>query len=271
MIRKESKYPIYKFIGSEISYALLTKDNVENLSIYMIDNEMDRLLIKAGKPGWNESYLPDLKYFDFIKELRIHWTNIKDISGIKDCPKLHILNVDNDDNTNIDFSIFEELEKLVIWDRPGCETLWRLSKLEDLTIAGLKQSHFLNGIALNSIHKLRLVRSSISDLSLLERISKLIYLELDTMPKLENIDFIKKMVQLKHLLINANKVRDFSVIKKLVNLEYCSLNSKNGVLCISDFSNLKHLKLLNISGNEELRILNRELDILLGLNRFILK
>ena len=271
MQKKDNQYTVYKFIGSNIEYALLTKNNIDYLAQFMLENGMKKLLIKSGKIGWNESYLPDLSDFSFIEELRIHWTNIKDISGIDKCLEIQVLNIDNDDKTNIDFKIFNRLKKLVVWDRPGCETLWELKSLEELTVAGLKQSHLFQGVAMKSMRKLKVFKSPISDLSQLKEADNLYYLELDTMSNLENINWLRYLTQLKHLLINANKIVDFSVIENLINLEYCSLNSKKGELYVSNFTNLRRLKLLNISGNEKLRLLNRELDKILGLNRFEIK
>jgi Leucine-rich repeat (LRR) protein len=256
-------FPIYKFKRSDVEYQIITDENKATLSGYMHDNNLKRLIITPGDDkgkGWNHNYLPDLSSFDFIDELLVYWTNIDDIKGVEVCKNLKTLWLDNGDKTYIDFSNFSKLEKFISWDRKGIENIWDVPTLKILTVAGLKKGQFKSGIALDSVQKLRILKTALEDISFLSRARNVFSLELLEMNKIKDLDVLGKLVQLEHLRIEANKVINFYFVKNLVNLKSCYIKSKVAKnIDVGCFLPLMELKDFNISGNEIMQIINAEL------------
>ena len=255
---------------SEKDFQVITEKNVSFLPEYMIKNALNRIIITPSENGigWNSNYLPNLEPFNFIEELSVHWTKIDNIKGIEVCKNVKTLLLDNGDKTFIDFREFHKLERVFSWDRKGIEKIWNIPTLKDLSLAGLKRNHFQNGIALDTLEKLRIIQTPLEDISFLLRGKNIYFLELLGMSKLDNLDIIGNMTNLTHLGIEANKVRDFSFIRNLINLERCFLCSKSSEMCLEDFLNFKKIKSLNISGNEKTRIINRAIDEFYNFNEF---
>lgn len=256
-------YPIFKFDKpqSEV-YQIITKYNHKTLSSYMRDNGLNKLIITSNEDdhkGWNEPILPDLKEFDFIEELLVYWTNIQDIEGIHSCINIRTLWLDNNDKTAIDFSKFTYLEKFVSWERKNIKNIWGVSTLKNLTVAGLKKHHFSQGIALDSIEKLRILNTALVDISFIANGKNITYLELLGMTKLTDLQDLKELIKLKHLRIGANKVRDFSFIKNLYNLEYLYVSSKVAEFKVEYFKHLNNIKKMNLSGNSDIAAFNNKL------------
>src|SRR5690606_27949115 len=107
-------------------YQILTEENHTLLAGYMQSNGLKNLIIVSDEDGkgWNKDYLPSLKPFEFIEELLIYWTNIKDIKEVEVCINIKRLVLDNDDKTEIDFTKFQNLEELVSWERKKIDTVW---------------------------------------------------------------------------------------------------------------------------------------------------
>lgn len=255
-------FPIHKFNRSDVEYQILTDENQGELAKYMLNNHLKKLIITSDKDGigWNQLFLPDLTGFDFIEELLVYWTNIKDIKGIHSCKNVKVLWLDNDDKTELDFSQFPKIEKLISWDRKGIDKIWDVGTIKDLTLAGIKKSDFKPGIALKTIERLRIIKTPLEDISFLAECEQLVFLELLEMSKIEDLDVIGRLKNIKHLRIEANKVKNFSFIRFLKNLEKCYLSSKVGVFNVEDFKDFKKIEKINLSGNPKIQEVNRFLQ-----------
>ncbi|MBQ4804847.1 hypothetical protein J8L88_18430 [Aquimarina sp. MMG015] len=257
------KFPIYKFKLDETVYSVLNETNFKDLSYHMKDNELYNLLIDGR--FWKAKSLPNMEKFNFINELKVIWTEIDDISPIQSCTDVRILTLDNGDKTKIDFNSFPNLEKLFSWSRKNIKNVWNIKGIKDLALAGLKKQDFVDGYALDSIEKLRLVKTPVEDLSFIKRAQNLKRLDLRSMSKLENIDFLNSLKNLEYLFLEANKVRDFKVVSKLTKLKTCILKSKNAIIDTNDFLTLNTLEKITLNGNEHLRTISREINEILKL------
>jgi putative albumin-binding protein homolog-1 len=256
------EYPIYKFKLSEEQYQIITEENLESLPCYMKENHLKKVIItnSEDKNGWNSSELPNLTNFSFIEELLVYWTNIKNIKGIECCNLLKTLWIDNDDRTDIDFKKFPYLQKFISWDRKNIQNIWKVPTLKELTLAGVKPNSFHSGEALKSLIKLRILNTSLKDISFMENGINIDFLELLNLSKIEDLTPLRKLKNLKHLRIDCNKVVDFSFLKDLINLERLYISSKVGVFEFDYFLGLTLLKKVNISGNSKIQTFNRELQ-----------
>lgn len=258
---KKDFFPIFRFINSDIQYHVITTENCHSLAQYMQENRLKRLIIISSETGigWNESYLPDLEEFMFLEELSIHWTNIKNIDGIHSCVNLKVLRLDNDDTTAIDFSHFPYIEEVVSWERQNIRSIWNVPSIKKLTLAGLNKKNFMCGEALKSIENLRILKTSLKDISFLSDAHRLSFLELLDFSKIEDLSPLRILTQLKHLRISANKVKDFSFLKNLSNLETLYISSKIGEFSKDYFLELSKLEKVNLSGNATIQEFNRAL------------
>lgn len=253
-------FPIYKFLNSDIEYQVITLENKDLLAQYMLSNNKKRLIITSDSVGWNEITLPDLKEFYFIEELLVYWTNIKNIDGIHLCKNLKILWLDNNDKTEVFFENFPALEKVITWDRKGLERIWNVNTIKELTIAAINKKHFQGAQNAIQIEKLRILKSSLDDISFLSTYKQMTFLELLDINKLEDLQPIENLLRLKHVRIIANKASNFSFIKKLKQIETCFLSSKIAEFRMEYFKDLTELKKINLSGNASIQNFNRELQ-----------
>lgn len=262
---EECLFPRFSFAGNSDQYQVITTKNSRSLSLYMQKNGLKKMIIISDENniGWNEDFLPELGDFLFLEELLIHWTNIKNIDGIHSCVNLKTLRIDNDDRTEIDFSCFPNIEEVVSWDRKNIKAVWSIPTLKRLTLAGVNKMNFSYGIAIKSIEKLRIIKTTLMDISFLSEANRLLFLELLNFNKIEDLSPLQTLIQLKHLRISANKVKDFSFIKHLINLETLYISSKIGVFSKEYFSGLTKLKKINLSGNPEIQRFNKELQFFL--------
>ena len=67
------------------------------------------------------------------------------------------------------------------------------------------------------------------------------------------------MTQLRHLRIEANRVKDFSFLRGLVNLERLYISSKAGEISVEQLLHLNKLQAVNLSGNVAMQAVNRAL------------
>jgi Leucine-rich repeat (LRR) protein len=257
------KFPIFKFnFPNSEEYQVITEENSDTLAEYMRSKNLKKLIVISDDdaPAWNSELMPDLSDFSFLDELLVYWTNISDIEGVHHCVNLKTLWLDNDDKTAVDFSKFPYLEKFISWSRKNIENIWRVSTLKELTLAGLKRNHFQSGAALKSIEKLRILKTPLEDISFLIDSKNVVFLELLDMSKIENLTPLRYLTKLKHLRITANKVKDFSFIRQLVNLETLYITSKVAEFEFDHFTGLNNIKKINISGNPQIQMFNKELS-----------
>ena len=259
-------FPKFKFNLSDVEYFLLNKRNYKDLAAHMKRTDNHRLLVMStdDESGWNEDYLPGMDSFDFLEELSIHWTKVDDITEAHKCKNVKTLLLDNGDKTKLDYSVFTKLENFVSWDRKGIENIWDVSGLKTLTVAGLKRNHFKIGKAMETINKLRIITTPVDNIDFLGNCRQLTFLELKGMSKLEKMDILGTLTDLIHLRIEANKVRDFSFIAKLINLQKCYLSSKSAEMKYEDFINFKDIKKLVVDGNNKALEVDRLLQKFYG-------
>lgn len=258
----DDRFPTFKFNRSETEYYLLNNKNYKDLAAHIKQSSNYKLLIMStdDDTGWNETFLPDMSSFEFLEELRIHWTNVNDITEIHKCKNLRTLIIDNGDKTPINFAVFSKLENFVSWDRKEIEDIWDVPNLKSLTVAGLKRNHFKKGKALETISKLRIIKTPMDNIDFLGNCQQLAFLELLEMSKIEKLDILGTLPKLVHLRVEANKVKDFSFIAKLNKLQTCYLSSKNAEMNLTDFENLPEIKRVVVDGNNNAKAINKKLQ-----------
>jgi len=138
------------------------------------------------------------------------------------------------------------LQKFVSWDRKNIQSIWEVPTLRELTLAGVKPNSFHSGEAFKSLTKLRVLNTSLKDISFIENGVNIHFLELLNFSKIEDLTPLKQLKNLRHLRIDCNKVVDFSFLRDLTNLETLYISSKMGAFEFDYFLGLTLLKKVNI-------------------------
>ncbi|AYE33869.1 leucine-rich repeat domain-containing protein [Clostridium septicum] len=155
-----------------------------------------------------------------IQELYIARSEISNLEGIQYCKDLRILDLQNNNITDISLlSNLTELRDLYI----------NLNPVEDIT--PLKSLKRLRDLFVNA--------TNIKDISSLSNLTNLKYLLMDS-NKITNFESIKNLENLQVLYIGGTNIKDISVVNNLKNLEVLSINNTE----VSDLTPLKSLKRL---------------------------
>ena len=111
------------------------------------------------------------------------------------------------------------MQKFVSWDRKNIQNIWEVPTLRELTLAGVKPNSFHSGEALKSLTKLRVLNTSLKDISFIENGANIHFLELLNFSKIEDLTPLKQLKNLRHLRIDCNKVVYLSFLRDLIKLE----------------------------------------------------
>ncbi len=267
------KFPITSFNNSpERVYHVLTDENIDELPQIMknknsfrllitnryIDDERDERGLLVENTAYTKTFLPDMSPFKDIKELRFMGSKVNDLSPIHDCVNIQSLILHNNDKTDLNYSCFTKLEKLVSWERQGIKKIWNISTLKQLSLENLKKHHYAEGRALKNLFSLSLGSTSIENLDMLEQCENLEYLTLSRMSKLKDISFIEKLHNLRYLSVEAKHVVDFSPLLHLPNLQVLCIEGGKSAPLIKDTSIFFKLKKLQYFAASLYRVADRE-------------
>ncbi len=163
-----------------------------------------------------------------ITSLDLSSMNLKDISVLDELKNLDVLNLWNNEITNIGvLSKLEHLSYLVL----GSNSIRDISALYKLK----KLSH------------LNLWKNNIRDISALENLINLVSLDL-AYNQIKDISVLSRLRKLTIINLTSNKIQDISSLKELKNLTSLSL-SNNQIELIKPLEELNKLTLLDLSAN----------------------
>lgn len=258
-------------------------------SITIPSNIYDAILIKPhGSTSFSPRF-PDFQfsiedYVDFVNQYHLEKALVihDNLDFLRDCPSLKYLTIVPSDTAgnNFDFSpLYEHSEILYL----NCHTEYGLNFMNHTSIDysktnGVLRLDLANDGHLNSdcvdtlktlsvsyskerdltklfssaeLDSLQIVSSSIKSLNGINQSQKIQCLDLNTNKQLEDISQLEDVrATLKYLSIdNCAKIKDFSVISKLDQLEFLSLYGSNSLPSLDFLKNLKHLKVFGFSMN----------------------
>lgn len=231
--------------------ALAWLTNLEHLELWCYDiSNIDAL-----------SELTNLTYLELGANRQI-----SDISALEKLTNLTHLGLSS--NTQIsDISVLKKLTNLTYLDLDGTNLsdISALAGLTNLTRLYLQEYKFSDISALSGLTNLRslylapdgwriwpgkisdYLRTGISDISMLERLTKLETLVCGY-SQISDISVLSKLTNLSYLNLNDTKIEDISVLSELTNLSRLSLKN-NSIRDISALSKLQNLREVNLSGN----------------------
>lgn len=215
--------------------------------------------------GYNEiSDISALAWLTKLKHLDLAANNISDIRALSELTNL--TNLDLWGNSISDISALEKLTNLTYLNLDGeklsdISVLAGLTNLTDLYLWDYKFSDISALSGLTNLRTLKLThdmdigsgklsdvsRSDISDISMLERLTKLENLVCGY-SKISDIRVLSKLTNLSYLNLNDTKIEDISVLSELTQLSQLALK-KNSICDISALSELPNLWDVNLSGN----------------------
>ncbi|MFQ8660605.1 MAG: hypothetical protein ACLR9X_00650 [Clostridia bacterium] len=228
-INKLNLFNNYKILDLN-DQKLITLEPLEGLTeVIKLDLSYNQLTLE------DEKSQNILKSMTNLTELNLGENNINDVKVINSLNNLKVLNLQGK-NHNINLVEIEDI----------------ISNLEDLKVSTKDLKTIINCNA-DKIIRLKIPNSSLTEIPVLTKFSKLEELSLHGNPKIENYNKILELSSLKKLTLTNNdlhgKKLDFSQLK---NLE--TLNLYNNNLWTEDIENLKTLKnnknlTINLSNN----------------------
>lgn len=166
----------------------------------------------------------------------------------------------------IDYSKIKGLIDLFVSVNKGTLNYSKISTLKSLKIGGFigKQNGIQNMFCSKDIDTIRLIECNIFSLKGIEALSKLQCLYLDynrTLQDISDLKYVKNSLKLLRI-DNCAKIKDFSVLSELENLELLELTGSNSLPDLSFLSSMKNLKTFIFNMN----ILDGNLSNCLGLS-----
>lgn len=216
--------------------------------------------------GFQEERAPFFEPNEFVNEIHIIDSNMKDVSFVMAFPNIKTINIQNDDQTKLDFDIFNNVEDVFLIWRKGVTNLFNKKCLKSLKIERFKEKklpEFENDMCLE---ELRFASSPIENLSSLNRLKNLKILQLDYLRCLEDSSWLKELGGLEILSIGSCKKLSNAIMhnaSKLTNLKKLSFSKMGEIPTLQPIQNLKKLETIVLV--EDTKILDGNLHVLLDL------
>ncbi|MEO1132260.1 MAG: leucine-rich repeat domain-containing protein, partial [Cyanobacteria bacterium J06639_1] len=188
-----------------------------------------------------------------LEEVGAFGNAIADLSPLASLPNLKVLDVRSNQITSIaPLANAEQLTELSIGSNPQLtdfSPLRAIAQLEvlDLSISNIEDLSILDG--LTQLRELDLSFTALSSLAPLSALTNLENLEIRrTSPKLDDLDFISSLSNLKTLRLSDNSIRSIDEIASLSDLTSLDLAS-NAIADLAPLANLTQLQTLDVSDN----------------------
>ncbi len=222
---------------------------------YIQSNNIKKVIVIAEDIQFL-SECPDLEYiwvlpaigvknFDYspVYELpNIKWLRCETVTGLND-----------EQVANVDYSKFKEVRGLSINNHKGHCNVVQATKVKSLSLeCGYPNGNDLqNSFSGEELRNLSVCQSPITSLSGIEVSRHLRRLELSYNHKLTDISSLENLKEtLVYLEIDmCGKIKDFSVLETLHNLEYLILKGSNSLSDLSFLNNMPKLRYLHLTMN----------------------
>ena len=201
------------------------------------------------------SSLEYLKIFPAITANDFDYSPIYELSNIKWLQCETIYGADEEKVCNIDYSHFPNLKRLGISGAKGHINVHKAEKVVSLFFDfGYPNSKTLSGfLPGKNLVNFSITQSPIRSLEGIEEASKLERLDFAYNRRLTDISALRHLREtLRYLEIKAcGKIRDFSVLKELHNLEFLILEGSNVLPNLSFLKEMPKLKVFHLTMNVE--------------------
>ena len=230
------------------------RKTLEEHILYIQENQIKKALVIAE----DISFLRQCPSLEYLRIIPPYSATTFDYSPLYDMPNLKQLNCQtiygpkDSLSTDIDYSQISGLEQLHLCGKKGHHNLEAVQGLQTLSFAqGQPSSKTLTDLDVTSLIDLDLCQSPIRTLAGLENAKFLSKLGLSYCRQLEDISALSSISDsLTFLDIEScGKIRDFSVLAELHNLEHLRLYGSNSLPNLSFLQNMPKLKTFTFTMN----------------------
>lgn len=261
-----------KFVALHYPYsvrdALMIRNSIsDEEKQYIIDNKVEKLYLTNVI---DTDFLLDcncIRYLSYLLPINPEGMITAKLQGLLSLQSLKLLEfVELDDEIKVPYQIemtnYHQLEYFK-GNFLRVRNLEQCILLKTLRLRNINQSNLLVLSNLRELDTLEIIESKILNLDGIETKEKLQCLYLHYNRKLQDISKLAHVKRsLKTLVIeNCAKIKDFSVLNELENLEHLKLIGSNNLSDLSFLKNLKNLKTFIISMN----VLNGDLSLCLDI------
>jgi len=219
-------------------------DNSIDVKNYMIQHSLS-CIVFSKYLGFKGDAVIIHEPYEFVEEVHIIDSNIRDISFINNFFNANKLNIQNTDRTKFDISHFGNLENLFLTWRKGVGSLFGNKNLKILRLEYYKEK-ILEEISDDMmLEELWISNSPIENLSGLARLKNIKTLHLDYLRCMEDSSWIKNIVSLEELNIGSCKKMSktiFDNITELNNLKKIFFTKMGEFPSIASIQNLQKLE-----------------------------
>jgi len=227
----------------------------------IIEKESVDTLYLNMASGWETENYHFLSKIPKLVNLAILDVNSEGIEAIMNCLKLESIGLTIPESHNIDYSVFSNLKHASLTWKKGYKSIYNATSLEYLFLDRFKErdNHGLNN--LKKLHTLKIGNSTICDLSFLEDLKNISWLELTNCNKITSINSISNLDKLERLFIRGSrKLTDLRPLERLQNLEVLVLDVGQ-LESLTFLKDLKNLKAFSYHGVKS-KILDGNLTVL---------
>ena len=240
-------------------------DDCNIVADYMIKNNLTGIVFSKYL-GFIENEVLINRIFDFVDELHIIDSNIKNISFVFNFPNVKKMIIQNDDKTKLDINRFEQLEKLFLTWRKGVVNLFKNRSLKVIKLEDFKEKQLIDVDDDLKLEELWFSNSAIEDLSCLGKLKRLKKLNLDSLRCLEDSGWLEELIYLEELNISSCKRISTTILKnvgELRDLKRLYFSKMGEIPTITYISKLKQIEVIGFI--EETKIVDGNLNPLLEL------
>lgn len=225
------------------------KNLVEHVN-FICDNNVDSLII----------YLKDINFLsecESVRRLKLFLPkkncdfNFEPLYTIKKLKNLHLHQLGYENKIELDFENLSCIEYLFLYieDYSFIKNISKLDSLKALDLRDFNLKSIEMDIIPRNLNCLKLYGSNIKDLKGIENSTSLERIELNVMDNLVDISDLSKIKNtLKILKIDdCDKIKDFSVLNELKNLEYLELCGRNKIKDLDFLNKMDKLKIFKFS------------------------
>jgi uncharacterized protein YcfL len=221
--------------------------------------------------------------FDFyaqltsLKNIDISSFNTSDYTPLLQNRKLTDLGIGKTKSSVVDLSFIGEFTKLttlyIDGMKKGLESASELSKLERLTLRGVKMNNLSLIENLKNLKQLRLLFGSYKDLDSIATSKSLKTLELSRARQIPNYDFFEPMDNLNSLYLEGmSKMEKLPSLSGLKNLKRFQIDNNSRLIDITNINQLSRLEIFiltfpeNFKSEYRKKVISQALDFLLNSN-----
>jgi Leucine-rich repeat (LRR) protein len=224
----------------------------EGYKEYILENKITALYLNYAK-GWKCGDYSFLSELTSIEELNIISSSCSGLESIEKLSNLEELSISCDSKSVVDFQKLKKLKKCYLYWWKGVKNIFKLESLTDLYLDKLKLNDYSIIGELKNIEALKIYNSVIDDISFLNKLEKLIHLELANCKKINDFENIGCLKKLKRLSIAGNKnLYTIDFLSGLSELEILDLSNDGVIKSIKPLMHASSLKAFSFADNTDI-------------------